>query len=65
MTFDRDKKGYNSAQVDDYIARLNEEHYREAGDLRHRIDELKAELDEKTIVSPNSKAVAKPSLPRL
>ncbi len=47
MTFDRDKKGYNSAQVDDYIARLNEEHYREAGDLRHRIDELKAELDEK------------------
>lgn len=47
MTFDRDKKGYNSAQVDDYIARLNEEHYREAGDLRHRIDELRAELDEK------------------
>lgn len=47
MTFDRDKKGYNSAQVDDYIARLNEEHYREAGDLRRRIDELKAELDEK------------------
>lgn len=47
MTFDRDKKGYNFAQVDDYIARLNEEHYREAGDLRHRIDELKAELDEK------------------
>lgn len=47
MTFDRDKKGYNSAQVDDYIARLNEEHYREAGDLGHRIDELKAELDEK------------------
>lgn len=47
MTFDRDKKGYNSAQVDDYIARLNEEHYREAGDFRHRIDELKAELDEK------------------
>lgn len=47
MTFDQDKKGYNSAQVDDYIARLNEEHYREAGDLRHRIDELKAELDEK------------------
>lgn len=47
MTFDRDKKGYNSAQVDDYIARLNEDHYREAGELRHRIDELKAELDEK------------------
>lgn len=47
MTFDQDRKGYNRSQVDDYIARLNEEHYKESGELRARITELRTELDEK------------------
>lgn len=47
MGFDVKKKGYDQAQVDEYLARLKEESYRETSELRQRVSELRAEIAEK------------------